>query len=168
MTLCLPLLLHSPHNCLSSILCSGPPVPSEVLVPHIDNKARRSRRRCRRTCSAECTLCAQVHTTVRSPARTIQSLCTHLCTPDAESSTTPTQCCAMTAEQPSPAAPHTAAHPRPSPCTHILTRTGIPDLPPSHAAPNRAVPQHFRSPVSTVAHLLYRRVYPCPRKSPYP
>ena len=121
MTLCLPLLLHSPHNCLSSILCSGPPVPSEVLVLHIDNKARRSRRRCRRTCSAECTLCAQVHTIAHSPAHTIQSLCTHHCTPDAESSTTPTQCCATTAKQPSPAAPHTAAHPRPSPCTRIHT-----------------------------------------------
>ena len=95
-----------------------------------------------RTCSAECTLCAQVHTAVYSPPCTIQSLRMHRCTAAAESSTTPTQYCAMTAKGPSPAAPRTAAsqvcalshssdlnkttsrtaaHPRPSPCTCILT-----------------------------------------------
>lgn len=66
-----------------------------------------------------------VHTAVYNPPHTIQSLRMHPCTAVAESSTTPTQFvqdCAMTAKQPSPAAPHTAAHPRPSPCTHILTR----------------------------------------------
>jgi len=169
MTLCLPLLLHSPHNCRSSILCSGPPVPSEVLVLHIDNKARRSRRRCRRTCSAECTLCAQVHTIVHSPAHTIQSLCIHYCTPDAESSATPTQCCASTVKQPSPAAPHIVAHSRPSPCTRIHTH--VPRTPDVASRPYIAqvMPasrrsQYSNKPVSEI-HLLYTRVPPCPRKS---
>ena len=79
MTLCLPLLLHSPHNCLSSILYSGPPVPSEVLALHIDNKARRSRRRCHRKPvlpSAPCVhKCTQLHivlpTRFRASAHTI-------------------------------------------------------------------------------------------------
>ena len=60
-----------------------------------------------------------VHTAVYNPPHTIQSLRMHPAV--AESSTTLTQCCALTAEQPSPAAPHAAAHPRPSPCTRIHT-----------------------------------------------
>ena len=140
MTLCLPLLLHSPHISCLQIFCSGPPVPSGVLVLHIDNKARRSRRRCRRTCSAECTLCTQVHTTVYSPSHTIQSLCMHRCTAAAESSTTPTQYCAMTAKHPSPAAPHKAAHSRPSPCTRIHTHViRTPDSA-SHACSTQVLP----------------------------
>ena len=105
-------------------------MPSEVLVPHIDNKARRSRRRCLREpvlpsapCVHKCT-----HLT-HSPPHTILKPCTHHCTPVTESSTAPTQC-AMTAQPPCTAAHCTAAHPRPSPCTHILTRTSTPDLPP--------------------------------------
>ena len=72
-------------------------------------------------------------------------------------------------QPPCTAAHCTAAHPRPSPCTRILTHIPVldPDLPPSLTAPNLAVPQQCRSPVSTVAHLLYTRVPPCPRKSPY-
>ena len=126
-----------------------------------------------RTCSAECTLCAQVHTTVHSPPHTIQSLCMHRCTAVAESSTTPTQYCAMTAKQPSPAAPHTAAHPRPSPCTRILTHViRTPDsASPAYSTQNKpaTVPsRYYIRPVSKIARLLYTRAPPCPRKSSCP
>ena len=95
-----------------------------------------------KTCSAECTLCAQVHTAVYSPPHTIQTLRMHPCTAAAESSTTPTQYCAMTAKQPSPAAPHTAAHPRPSPCTRIHTHVPrTPDVAPDRISP-RSCPLH--------------------------
>ena len=126
-----------------------------------------------RTCSAECTLCVQVHTTVHSPPHTIQNLCMHRCTAVAESSTTPTQYCAMTAKQPSPAAPHTAAHPRPSPCTRILTHViRIPNtvsLAYSTQDKPVSVPsRYYIWSVSEIARLLYTRVPPCPRKSSCP
>ena len=35
---CCRMLLHSPHIFCHQIFCSGPPVPSEVLVFHIDSK----------------------------------------------------------------------------------------------------------------------------------
>ena len=124
-----------------------------------------------KTCSAECTLCAHVRTTVHSPSHTIQSLCTHHCTPDAESSATPTQCCATTAKQPSPAAPHAVAHSRPSPCTR--THIHVPRTPDVASRPYIAqvMPasrsQYCNKPVSET-HLLYTRVPPCPCKSPCP
>ena len=98
-----------------------------------------------------------VHTAVYNPPHTIQSLRMHPCTAAAESSTTPTQYCAMTAKHLSPAAPHTAAHPRPSPRTasytyHICT----PDPLPSHTAPNLVVPQHL-----STAALLPRLITSC-------
>ena len=105
------------------IFCSDPPVPSEVLVPHIDNKARRSRRRCRREPVLPSAPCvhkyAQLYTVL--PTRFKTSACTVAPllprAPPPRHNTVP----CMTAKQPSPAAPHTAAHPRPSPCTRILT-----------------------------------------------
>ena len=101
-----------------------------------------------RTCPAEFTSCAQVHTPVHSPPHTILNPCIHRCTPATESSTAPTQFCAMTAQPPCPAAPCTAAHPRPSPCTHIYThvshRSHI--LQPLHAASTPSRPSAAASP----------------------
>ena len=107
--------------CMLQILDSGPPVPSGVLVSHIDSKARRSRRRCRRKPVLPSAPCVHKYTQPYTILpHTIQSLRMHPCTAVAESSTTPTQYCAMTAKHLSPAAPHTAAHPRPSPFTASL------------------------------------------------
>ena len=85
----------------------------------------------------------------------------------------PTQYCAMTAKQPSPAAPHTAAHPRPSPCTRILTHViRIPNtvsLAYSTQDKPVSVPsRYYIWSVSEIARLLYTRVPPCPRKSSCP
>ena len=72
-----------------------------------------------------------------------------------------------TAPSPSPAAPHTAAHPRPSPCTCILTHViRIPNtvsLAYSTQDKPVSVPSRYyiRS-VSEIARLLYTRVPPCP------
>ena len=126
-----------------------------------------------KTCSAECALCAQVHTAVYSPPHTIQTLRMHPCTAAAESSTTPTQYCAMTAKQPSPAAPHTAAHPRPSPCTRILTHViRIPNtVSLAYSTQDKPVTvpsRYYIWSVSEIARLLYTRVPPCPRKSSCP
>ena len=124
-----------------------------------------------KTCSAECTLCAQVHTAVYSPPHTIQTLRMHPCTAAAESSTTPTQYCAMTAKQPSPAAPHKlpilAQVLAPA---FIHTYHVLQTLPPTLSAP-RSCPlcatagttnSRFRD------RLLYTRAPPCPRKSSCP
>ena len=170
MTLCLP--HDSPHIFRLQIFCSGPPVPSGVLVSHIDSKPV-SPSVSPKTCSAECTLCAQVHTAVYSPPPTIQTLRMHPCTAAAESSTTPTQYCAMTAKQPSPAAPHTAAHPRPSPCTCILTHViRIPNtVSLAYSTQDKPVTvpsRYYIWSVSEIARLLYTRVPPCPRKSSCP
>ena len=170
MTLCSPLLLHSPHNCLSSFFCSGPPVPSGVLVLHIDNKARRSRRRCHRKpvlpsapCVHKCTqLYIVLPTRFRASAHTIA--------PPMPRAPPPRHNCATTAEQPSPAAPHTAAHPRPSPCTRIHTHViHTPDSA-SPAYSTQVMPvsvpsRYYIRPVSEIARLLYTRAPPCPRKS---
>ena len=165
----------TPHTfaCLH-ILCSGPPVPSEVLALHIDNKARRSRRRCRRKPVLPSAPCVHKYTQPYTvdPPQMIQSFCTHRCTPGAESSTTPTQCCVMTAKQPSPAAPHTVTHSRPSPCTRIHTHVPrTPDVA-SRSYSIQVKPvlrrsQYCNKPVSEI-HLLYTRVPPCPRKSSCP
>jgi hypothetical protein len=113
-----------------------------------------------------------VHTAVYNPPHTIQSLRMHPCTAVAESSTTPTQCCAMTAKQPSPAAPHTVAHSRPSPCTRIHTHVSrTPDVASrpyiAQVMPASRRSQYCNKPVSEI-HLLYTRVPPCPRKSSCP
>ena len=76
---CCRMLLHSPHIFRLQTFCSGPPVPSKVLVFHIDSKARRSRRRCRRKpvlpsapCVHKCTQLYIVHfTRFRASAHTI-------------------------------------------------------------------------------------------------
>ena len=173
MTLCLPQTPPLPTHFLSSNLllwpsCAlrGPGLPHRQQSPSVSPSVSP------KTCSAECTLCAQVHTAVYSPPQTIQSFCTHRCTPGAESSTTPTQCCAMTAKQPSPAAPHTVTHSRPNPCTRIHTH--VPRTPDVASRPYIAqvMPasrrsQYCNKPVSEI-HLLYTRVPPCPRKSSCP
>ena len=118
-----------------------------------------------------------VHTAVYNPPHTIQSLRMHPAV--AESSTTPTQYqpfasfCAMTAKQPSPAAPHTAAHPRPSPCTRILTHViRIPNTASlaysTQDKPVTVPSRYYIWSVSEIARLLYTRVPPCPRKSSCP
>ena len=67
-------------------------MPSAVLAPHIDIEARRPRRRClQEACPTECTLRTQARTPAKSPAHTIQSICTHRSTSVAETPTTPTQ-----------------------------------------------------------------------------
>ena len=146
-------------------------MPSGVLVSHIDSKPV-SPSVSPKTCSAECTLCAQVHTAVYNPPHTIQTLRMHPCTAVAESSTTPTQCCVMTAKQPSPAAPHTVAHSRPSPCTRIHTHVSrTPDVASrpyiAQVMPASRRSQYCNKPVAEI-HPLYTRIPPCPRKSSCP
>ena len=152
MTLCLPqsppLPTHFPSSNIllwPSCALRSPDLPqrqqSLSVSPSVSPK----------TCSAECTLCAQVHTAVYSPPHMIQTLRMHPCTAVAESSTTPAQCCAMTAKQPSPAAPHTVAHSRPSPCTRIHTHVPrTPDVAPDRISPRscplRAVASTATSP----------------------
>ena len=150
-------------------------MPSEVLVSHIDSKARRSRRRCRRKPVLPSALCVHKYTQPYTvlPTRFDQTLRMQPCTAVAESSTTPTQYCAMTAKQPSPAATHTAAHPRPSPCTRILTHViRTPNsASPAYSTQNKPVTvpsRYYIRPVSEIARLLYTRAPPCSRKSSCP
>ena len=159
-----------PAHCPSSNILLWPSCALESPgLPHRQQSPSVSPSVSPKPCSAECTLCAQVHTAVYSPPHTIQTLRMHPCTVVAESSTTPTQYCAMTAKQPSPAAPHTAAHPRPSPCTRIHThviRTPESCLPriqhPGHA---RSVPQQvLQSAVSEITSCTHahRHVHASP------
>ena len=92
------------------------------------------------------------------PTRFRASACIR-CTAAAESSTTPTQYCAMTAKQPSPAAPHTAAHPRPSPCTRIHTH--VPRTPDAASRPysTQVMPASVPKPVLQQAR--FRRFASC-------
>ena len=174
MTLCLPqsppLPTHFPSSNIllwPSCALGSPGLPHRQQSPSVSPSVSP------KTCSAECTLCAQVHTAVYSPPHTIQTLRIHPCTAVAESSTTPTQYCAMTAKQPSPAAPHTAAHPRPSPCTRILTHViRIPNtVSLAYSTQDKPVTvpsRYYIWSVSEIARLLYTRVPPCPRKSSCP
>ena len=173
---CCRMLLHSPHIFRLQIFCSGPPVPSGVLVSHIDSKPV-SPSVSPKTCSAESTLCAQyTQPYTILPTRFSPSACILLLprAPPPRHNISPfASFCAMTAKQPSPAAPHTAAHPRPSPCTRILTHViRIPNtvsLAYSTQDKPVSVPsRYYIWSVSEIARLLYTRVPPCPRKSSCP
>ena len=144
-----------PASCTSTSMLPSPTAPKKKkLWPAVAARHRS-------TSSSVSCLHQQTH--VKPDWRRIRP-----CRPLPKNSTTPTQCCASTAEQPGPAAPHAAAHPRPSPCTRIHTHVlRTPDV-----APDRIIAQvmpalrsrYCNKPVSET-QLLYTRAPPCPRKS---
>jgi len=135
--------------------------PRESWSP--TSTASRSRRRCRRKPVLPSALCVHsTHSRIQSsphdsvpPHASLHRCCRELHHPD---TICPRLCHDSKAAQPSstthscPSSPK-SLHPH-SYTYHICT----PDPLPSHTAPSRVVPQHSRSPVSTVAHLLYRCV----------
>ena len=119
------------------------PVPSEVLVPHIDNTARRFRRRCLREPVLPSTpVCTSAHTHTKSSPHDFEALHTSLhpchrelhCPDTSLDSIITLHSSTLYSRPSSPKSLHPHSY-----TYHFCT----PDPLPSHTAPSRVVPQHL-------------------------
>ena len=148
-------------------------MPSGVLVSHIDNKARRSRRRCRRKPVLPSALCVHsTHSRIQSsphdsdpPYASLHRCCRELHHPDT------ILCHDSKAAQPSSTTHSCPSSPKSLHriLTHVILTPN--SASPAYSTQNKpaTVPsRYYIRPVFEIARLLYTRAPPCSRKSSCP